>query len=355
MNLKDKIINYAKAIGVDLIGFTSAQPFEEVRQILEDRREAQYLTGFEEEDIELRIDPRKTLQTAKSIIVIGQGYYIDDSQLEVEKPQYYGELARTAWGKDYHLVLHEKLEAIGKLLEIEVAGAEYKAFVDTGPLVDREVAHRAGLGWYGYNSTLINEEYGSWFFIGYMITNVEIKGDMPLKNKECLGCNLCIEHCPSGAIEAPYVFNGNRCLSCLLQKRTDIAEEDRVKLVKRLYGCDVCQTICPHNKGVRASSTKDFVPMGTSHQVDLVKLLNMSNKEFKEAFKDNASGWRGKKVLQRNAIIALVNQGTPEAIQYLTPLLKDPRLDIRQYAEWGIERLKEKKNTSKANTENNNQ
>ncbi len=339
MDLKVKIKEFAKEIGVDLIGFTTADTFEDVREILEKRKELQYFSGFEEAEIELRVNPRRTLNDAKSIIVIGQSYFVDESLVSLDKnnkPVYYGELARTAWGRDYHIVLHEKLNNIAKMLEKEVVNFQYKAFVDTGPLVDRHVAYRAGLGWYGYNSTIINEEYGSWFFIGYMITNVDIQPDKPLENKSCFGCNLCIKNCPSDAIEEPYLFNANKCLSCLLQKKTDIPETERAKLGKRLYGCDVCQTICPHNKNIKKSTTKEFIPVDSSHKVDLVKLLSMSNKEYKEVFGGNASGWRGKKVMQRNAIIALVNEGKADAVKYLIPLLKDERQEIREYAKWGI-------------------
>ncbi|WP_051569282.1 tRNA epoxyqueuosine(34) reductase QueG [Alkaliphilus transvaalensis] len=345
MDLKIKTKTFANELGIDLIGFTTAEPFKDLESILLRRKELEYLSGFEEKELELRIDPRKTLQTAKSIIVIGQSYYTDESELsnhlQGNRPKYYGELARTAWGKDYHLVLQEKLRALGDFLESQVEGFQYKAFVDTGPLVDRHVAYRAGLGWYGHNSTLINEKYGSWFFIGYMITNQEFEPDQPMDN-QCLGCNLCIKNCPAGAIEEGFLLNTNKCLSCQLQKKGNIPEEVRGKLGKSLYGCDICQLVCPHNKGVKNTAVREFIPSDSSHLIDLVALLDMSNKEFKVLFQENASGWRGKKVLQRNAIIALVNQGDTEAIKYLQPLLKDPRPEIREYAEWGIRVLIEK-------------
>ncbi|SDK69123.1 tRNA epoxyqueuosine(34) reductase QueG [Natronincola ferrireducens] len=340
MGLKDRIIQYAKLIDVDLIGFTNAEAFEDIRDILEKRKQAGHLSGFEEEDIELRINPKKTMENAKSIIVIGVSYYLDDEKLQGKKiPKFYGELARTAWGRDYHYVLKEKLERIGDFIKEEREDFQYKSFVDTGPLVDRHVAYRAGLGWYGYNSLLINETYGSWFFIGYMINNLAFQEDKPLENKSCLRCNLCIKHCPKGAIEKPYGFNAQHCISNLLQQKENIDEKDRKLLGKNLYGCDICQGVCPHNRKVKQGSQNHFVPKDLFVKPDLVELLNMSNKRFRETYGETSAGWRGKKILQRNAIVAIVNHGDKEGIAYLLPLLKDPRPEIRKYALWGIYKL----------------
>ncbi|SCY94952.1 tRNA epoxyqueuosine(34) reductase QueG [Alkaliphilus peptidifermentans] len=332
MNLKQDIITFSKTIGVDLIGFTSAEPFEEIRATLEDRKKRNLLSGFEEQDLEKRIDPRRTMANAKSIIVIGQSYYYNS---QYEETKYYGDLARTAWGRDYHLVLAGKLDEISNFINSRVRDFQYKGYVDTGPLVDRHLAYRAGLGWYGHNATLINDVYGSWFFIGYLITNIELESDKPLDTK-CAGCNICIEQCPGGAIEEPYIINAKKCLSNILQQKSDIPIEKRKILGRRLYGCDICQTVCPHNKNAKEMTGEDFIPSILPNKIDLIKLLNISNKEYKELFETNASGWRGKRVLQRNAIIALVNYGDRNIVPHLIKLLKDNRPEIRRYALWGI-------------------
>lgn len=337
LKLKEEIIQYTKAIGIPMVGFTSAEAFEDLRSILEERKKLDYLSGFEEENLELRIDPKKTLPEAKSILVIGVPYYIDENNLpQRHQSKYYGELARTAWGKDYHGILKEKLRSIADFIQKRKEDFSYKIFVDTGPLVDRHVAYRAGLGWYGYNSLLINEEYGSWFFIGYMLMNLALPIDKPLENKVCKGCNLCIEYCPKGAIIEPYKFNAKKCISNILQQKEEIKEEDRKVLGRNLYGCDICQQVCPHNKGLEQNGLTSFYPPGDLYKPDLLKLLTMTNKEFKETYGVTSAGWRGKKVLQRNAIIAIVNHGDKNAIPYLIPLLKDLRPEIRKYAVWGI-------------------
>jgi len=337
MSLKEKIVCYSKEIEIDVIGFTDVEPFEDLKEILLKRKEKGNLSGFEEDDIELRIDPKKTLDSAESIIVIAMSYYIKEETLNYyEKPQFYGELARTAWGQDYHIILKDKLEKLAKFISSEYDGFEYKAFVDTGPLVDRYLANRAGIGFYGYNSAIINKDYGSWIFLGYMITNLPLKKDNLLENISCLGCNLCIKSCPTSAIEGPYDFNANKCLSNTLQQKKEVPENVLPLIDKRIYGCDVCQNVCPHNIDIKEMTTKAFVPDILPHKVDLIPLLKLSNKEYNSLFKENASGWRGKKILQRNAIIAIGNYKSKEAIPYLTPLLNDIRPDIRKITIWAL-------------------
>ena len=337
MDLKEKIIDHSKHIGIDLIGFTDAGPFEDLRQILTERKEQGKLSGFEEKDIELRVDPKKTLQGARSIIVIAMSYYIDKEKLQGdENPRFYGELARIAWGKDYHIVLMDKLEGLAEFIAKEYDGFEYESFVDTGPLVDRYLANRAGIGFYGYNSAIINENFGSWIFLGYMITNIPLEGDKPLTDKNCLGGNLCIEHCPTSAIEGPYEFDANKCLSNILQQRKLVSKEVLPIIGNKIYGCDICQDVCPHNLDIREMTAEEFMPVGLSERADLIRLLQVSNREFNSLFGENAAGWIGKKALQRNAIIALGNSKDKDAIPYLKPLLKDIRPDIRKITIWAL-------------------
>ena len=338
MQLKEEIIQFSKTIGIDLIGFATAEPYHELRPILEERRDKGYLSGFEEEDIELRINPLKTMENAKTIIVIGQAYFIEDTKAQVDSPELYGELARTAWGRDYHIVLREKLQLLADFIKNKEKEFQFKAFVDTGPLVDRYLAYQAGLGWYGLNNGLINKDYGSWFFIGYMLTNLDIQGDAPLE-EQCKECRKCIESCPGNALEEGKSLNAKKCVSYLLQKKEVLTEEEREKLGNRIYGCDVCQSVCPHNRGIKQATIEDFVPKEPSHKIDIEKLLKMTNKEFHQIFSTNAAGWRGKKVLQRNAIVTLGNLGDERAIPILLSLLEDPREDIREYVGWALGRL----------------
>lgn len=332
---------YGKDIGIDLIGFTSAKPFYEIEHILRDRELRGYLSGFEEQDLRKRIEPKKTMEDVETIIAIGMSYYVDDGIYLTEESQYRGVFSRTAWGRDYHQVLMEKLILLMKYIE-EVAGSfQYKLFVDTGPLSDRAIAWRAGLGWFGKNNMLITKEYGSWVFLGYAMINIILEPDEPMRD-ECYGCNACILGCPAGALEEGYRLNAKKCLSYITQTKSSIDKESREKMGDRLYGCDTCQQVCPHNLNVKTSQNKDFYPIASSMKPNLIELLHIDKSQFKESIGKTSAGWRGKNYIRRNSIIALVNTKDRSIVKYLLPLLKDESTMIREYAIWGIMELNPK-------------
>ncbi|MGV8145719.1 MAG: tRNA epoxyqueuosine(34) reductase QueG [Alkaliphilus sp.] len=337
--LKKRIISKAYLLNIDLIGFTTASRFDRLENILNERKKRNYLSEFEEDNLEVRVDPRKTLKTAKSIIVIGQSYYSTSNSCQNAKDwsKLQGDFARISWGKDYHIVLKKKLDELGSYISSEHFKFEFLSFVDTGPLVDRHLAWRAGLGIFGHNNCLINDKFGSWFVIGYMLTNLEIEPDKPKEDNYCINCNVCIRECPTGAIEKPYLINVKKCISHILQSKDNIAEDDRDLLGTQLYGCDRCQSKCPKNFAIAETSLEEFKPR--TKRIELIDLLAMSNKKFKKVFKENSSGWRGKKILQRNAIIALGNHKNIAALPYLLPFLTDDRVEMREYAKWAIERI----------------
>src|SRR5690554_1385642 len=217
MKIKEEIIQIAENMNIDCIGFTSAKDFKDIRPYLRDRAERGFLSGFEEKDIEKRLNPVKIFNKAQSIISIGISYNV-----KWDKPSLknlHGEITKSAWGRDYHKVLHEKMVELMEVIQKEIIPMEYKAFVDTGPLVDRAIAHRAGIGRYGKNGFIINPKYGSWIFIGNILVDKYIEEDKPLEGEICNSCELCIKACPTGAIEGPYLFNAQKCISYLTQKR----------------------------------------------------------------------------------------------------------------------------------------
>ncbi len=335
MKLEDKIRSYGKSIGIDLIGFATTEPFVRIGEAQRARQEKGYLSGFEEQDIAKRTDPLHIMDNAKSMIAIGIGYYHRDESF-VEEP--HGEIARTAWGKDYHDVLREKLLRLMDYIKEIVGNFDYKVFVDTGPLSDREVAYRAGLGWFGKNNMFITKDFGSWVFLGYALTSLLLLADQPME-KECLGCNLCIEACPGGALENGYSMNARKCLSYITQTKEEIDEVVREKMGNAIYGCDVCQNVCPHNAHAPPKSEGDFIPTRRTHRPPIGKLIQMSNKEFKELYKGTAAGWRGKNNLRRNAIIAAGNTQDIRLLPYLTEALGDDSMMIRRYAVWAIHKI----------------
>ncbi|HHX49903.1 MAG TPA: tRNA epoxyqueuosine(34) reductase QueG, partial [Clostridia bacterium] len=208
---------------------------------------------------------------------------------------------------------------------------------DTGPLPERELARRAGLGWMGKNTSLINEVYGSWIFLGGMVINRKLETDSPLE-ADCGECDRCLKACPARALERPYLVNPHRCLSYLTQKKGFLSPDERVLLGNRLYGCDTCQEVCPKNANVKRTCLPDFSP-GGEEKLSLEELLLLTGKDFKNRFGHSAGAWRGKTNLQRNAIIALGNSGDPSGVFSLIPLLDQGSPVLRGHAAWALGRL----------------
>jgi epoxyqueuosine reductase len=339
MDLREYIIDTAYRLGIDIIRFTSTESFEEIREFLVERERMKYETEFEEKDIELRYNPKKLLPNGKTIIVIGLSYNVDNKKNNKKNKEHRikGKLSKSTWGIDYHKVLKEKM----KLLVNEIKKIEefdYKIYVDTGPLIDRIIAKRAGVGWYGKNCSIINDDYGSFIFIGYIITSLNIKEDEPIEEK-CGDCRLCINACPTGAIGEGYKINAKRCISYLTQTKTKIPYELREKMGVKIYGCDTCQIVCPKNKYIKKGKTLDFLPKKTGGYIDLEELLTISNRQFKEKYGHISASWRGKNILKRNAIIAIGNTKNKEYIDILKHQLDDPSPMIREYAAWAILRI----------------
>ena len=326
MTLEEKIYSFEEENTV--IGIGDASPFYDIKPKLE-----QTEIPFVEKDIEKRINPKLIREDAKSIIALGLSYnkvFVGNMD---NKPR--GKMSIGAMGLDYHILIKQKLENIKNTLNIDG-----DIFVDTGPLVDREVAKRCGLGQIGKSSNLINKKIGSIFFIGYIITNIELKPTVSTYEEDlCKDCNKCIRACPSGSILEDG-FDYKMCISYLTQKKQLDSEEEKRLINRQIYGCDICQKVCPYNKDVYREEIYDidmFYP-------NIENLLNMSNKEFENSYKKSACGWRGKKILQRNAIIALANyKYSEEALNILEKMKDDKREDIKSYVLWAIEKLNSKR------------
>lgn len=326
------ILEKSKEINIDICGITNANSLENLREYLINRNENNRNTEFEEKYLEKRLDPKLTLPSCKSIIVCGISYNVDYSQ----RPDYplMGKLSKSSWGMDYHIVLKVKIEKLIEEIK-KIKEFEYKYFVDTGPLIDRELAKKAGIGYYGKNCSIINDDYGSFIFLGYILTDLDLDYSEEIEEK-CGDCDLCLRACPTGALEGAYKLNPKKCISYLTQTKDNIPIELREKMGIKIYGCDTCQSVCPKNKDIKKSHHKEFIPNVTKGYMDLKELLHMSNREFKNKYGHMAGSWRGKTILKRNAIIALGNIKQKENIELLIPQLKDSNPMIRQYAQWAI-------------------
>jgi len=338
--LKRDIIAYSKTIGIDKIGFTTATTFEEMKIRLIQQQELNYQSGFEEKDIEKRVTPSLLMDQPKSIISIALAYPSKMKERVVgKKGARRGIFCRASWGTDYHVVLRDRLTKLEAYIKERVPDAFCKSMVDTGELVDRAVAERAGIGWSGKNCAIITPEFGSYVYLGEMITNLPLEPDTPMED-QCGTCNKCIEVCPTGALVQGGQINAQRCIAFQTQTKGFLAEEFREKIGNRLYGCDTCQTVCPKNKGIDFHHHPEMEPDPEIAKPLLQPLLFISNKEFKEKYGHVSGSWRGKKPIQRNAIIALAHFKETEAIgDLITVMQKDPRPVIRGTAAWALGKI----------------
>ena len=338
--LKQEIIEYSKSIGIDKIGFTTADPFVELKERLRVQQQLNYQSGFEEKDIEKRTDPKRLMPEARSIIAIALAY---PSRLKNkpknEKENRRGLFASVSWGMDYHLVLRERLKKLEAFIKERVPSAVMKSMVDTGELSDRAVAERAGLGFVGKNCSLSTPEFGSYVYLGEMITNLPFPPDEPVL-ESCGSCNKCVEACPTGALVQGGQLNAKKCLAYLTQTKDFLPDEYRELLGNRLYGMDKCQIVCPFNRDKNFYLHEEFEPDPELAMPPLKPLLKMSNRTFKEMFGHLSGSWRGKKPIQRNAILALAHFKDETALDDLMDVAKtDPRPVIRGTAAWAIGKI----------------
>ena len=331
---------YAKSIGVDKIGFTTAAPFMELKNRLKRQQELGYQSGFEESDIELRTEPLRLLDQAESIVSIALAYPSKMPNPPVgKKGARRGMFARASWGVDYHTAVRERLKLLEEWLVARVPDVKFRSMVDTGELVDRAVAERAGIGWSGKNCSIITPEFGSYVYLGELVTNIPFAPSTPIED-ECGDCTLCMDVCPTGALVGPGQLNSQRCIAYLTQTKDFMPEEFRLELGNRIYGCDTCQTVCPKNKGKVNWIHDEMMPEPELVKPLLEPLLTISNKEFKATYGHMSGSWRGKKPIQRNAIIALAHFKEASAVPTLLEvLMKDERPVMRGTAAWALGRI----------------
>ena len=343
MNIHDlqrDFVAYAMSIGVDKIGFTTAAPFTELKNRLRRQQELGYQSGFEESDIQKRTEPLQLLDEAESIVAIAVAYPSRMQNAPIGKRgARRGIFCRASWGVDYHTALRERLKLLSTWLEEHVKGVRIESMVDTGALVDRAVAERAGIGWSGKNCSIITPEFGSYVYLGELITNIPFAPDKPMED-ECGDCRLCLDVCPTGALIQGGQLDAQRCIAFLTQTKGTLPDEFRSHIGNRLYGCDTCQTVCPKNKGKINWIHEEFVPDPELAKPLLTPLLTISNREFKAKFGHVSGSWRGKKPIQRNAILALAHFKEEAAIPDLIALLhKDDRPVIRGTAAWALGKI----------------
>ncbi|GBG94201.1 epoxyqueuosine reductase [Ligilactobacillus salitolerans] len=338
--LKEQIIAASQKIGIDKIGFTTADDFEHLRPSLVAQKAAGHTSGFEHQNLDERLDPALIFDQPRSIIAIALAYPTKLQQRPPKTKYKRGHFARASWGNDYHDILRQKMADLIEQIKV-LAGEQvtFKPMVDTGELIDVAVAQRAGLGFIGKNGLLITEEFGSFVYLGEIITNIEFEPDQP-QESQCGDCTRCIDYCPPGALLGDGRLDAQKCLSYQTQTKGLMDEQYRPLIRNVIYGCDICQMVCPFNRGKNFHFHPEMEPDPDKVSPELVPLLTISNKQFKAEFGPMAGSWRGKKPLQRNALIALANLGDRSAIpEILQVVEQDPRPVIRATGAYALGRL----------------
>ncbi|MBI2553063.1 MAG: tRNA epoxyqueuosine(34) reductase QueG [Candidatus Rokubacteria bacterium] len=281
-----------------------------------------------------RLDPRRLLPGARSVVAVALNYY----QGEPPDGDAWAPVARYAWGRDYHDIMPPPLQRLCEFIR-EAAGPSVRsrAAVDTSAVLERDLAARAGLGWVGKNTNLLHPELGSWFFIGIVLTTADLDGDEPLPDR-CGTCRACLDVCPTEAFVAPYVLDARRCISYLtIEHRGAIPETLREPMGEWVFGCDLCQTVCPWNR--KAPVTSEAALMPEAEPLSLPSLLGMTQAEFRARFRGTPLTRPKRRGLLRNAAVALGNRKDPAAVPALTRALSDPEPLVREHAAWALARI----------------
>ena len=359
------ICEQARGVGFDLCGVAPAEVFPELGQVATwlERGLAGEMNYLHDER---RVDPRSALDGARSVIVVALNYnapqpYSTEQAAVHDEDSPRGWISRYAWGDDYHEVLREKLNALVARMHAHWPEPfDARAYVDTGPVIERVAAKYAGLGWLAKNTCMINEQLGSWLFLGVILTTLELEpsltaGEAPAADL-CGNCTLCLDACPTQAFAAPYVLDARRCISYLtIELRGAIPEELRPKLGNAVIGCDICQDVCPWNRKSPVTQLVAFQPRRIETQSEngatllapeLEWLAALSQEEFSRIFRGSAvkrAKWRG---LVRNACVALGNsciarqsEAHTRVVALLERLVAADDSLLAEHARWALQRL----------------
>jgi epoxyqueuosine reductase len=318
----------ADGLGLDVVGAAPAGPYEETERLIGERRARGLFADmkFTMAQPEVSCHPERLLPGARTVVSAALCYYQPAPEARAGE----GRLPRYTWS-DRYAELREKLDALGRRL-----GREYRVLVDENQHVDREAAARAGVGFYGKNTLLITKRYGSWVVLGTLVTQAEIESTPPLE-LDCGSCTLCVDACPTGALDEPGTLDSTRCLSYWTQSPATIPEEYRAEIGGMVYGCDICQDVCPWNRGIEKRRAGRQLPGDAEPAVSLVEWLEADGEELVTRYDRLYVPRKDPRYLKRNALVALGNTGGPEHAAAVEPFLEDPALG--DYARWARGRL----------------
>jgi epoxyqueuosine reductase len=338
--LEAKLKAQAHALGFELAGVAAATPadgFDRLRDWL-----AHGFAGtmdYMQRHGDARRHPASILPEVRSVLMVGMNYMPPE---EPPSPKV-GKVARYARGADYHDVLRDRLNRLLTWLQGERPGCKGRGVVDTAPLLERDFARRAGLGWFGKNTMLLNKRHGSYFFLGALLVDITLEPDAAHDASHCGTCTACLDACPTAAFPAPGVLDARRCISYLtIELRDPVPEELRAGVGGWVFGCDVCQEVCPWNRKAPPGIEPLLLPRPELEALDPAELLGLSPDDFRRRFRGTALARTKRGGLLRNAALVLGNRGDAAALPALRRALDDAEPLVRDAAAWAIARIEER-------------
>ena len=283
--------------------------------------------------------PNGVLPGTRSVVMVALNYHNEDP------PPGLPRISRYAWGtEDYHSVLRRQLKKLARILQKRSPENRTRVVVDTAPILERDFARQAGIGWFGKNTMLISREIGSWFFLGAILTTAELDFDEPFDAEYCGTCTSCLDACPTDAFPEAGVLDASRCISYLTIERRDksIPESLREGIQNWVFGCDICQEVCPWNRFAPTDSAAEFLPRKDLKTLTLERLLELTEDEFVTTFGGTPLERTGRNAIVRNAAIAAGNQGSPELLLRLNKLKQDESGLVSEAAAWAVARIQDR-------------
>ena len=337
--LTQQIQTRAHELGFELVGITPAdrsQTIQRYRQWIASGYAGKM--GYLERHLPLKEDTRTLLQEAKSVISLAMNYWTLDTPKDLAEDPGRGQISRYAWGDDYHDVIRERLLLLVEFIK-NTAETELKSrvFVDSGPILEREYAQKAKLGWIGKNTNLINWRSGSWYFLSEVLVSIELESETQPLRGSCGTCTKCIEACPTDAIIEPNLLDSRLCISYLtIELKDSIPKELRPEMGNLIFGCDICQEVCPWNSKATPTTEPTFQPRDGNLAPELLTLIDMTQTEFSKRFKGSPIKRAKRKGFLRNVIVAIGNWRSRTAVPALKKVLIDDEPLIRGHAAWAL-------------------
>ena len=342
LTLTQHIHARANKLGFELVGITPAAQSETIaryRQWIENGYAGKM--GYLEKHLPLKADVRQLLAEAKSVISLAMNYYTLDPPKALAEDPAHGQISRYAWGDDYHEVIRQRLSELVDFIK-KTAETELKTrvCVDTAPIIEREYAQKAGIGWIGKNTNLIHWRSGSWYFLAEVLINIDLESDTAPLRGSCGTCTRCIEACPTDAIIEPNLLDSRLCISYLtIELKENIPKALRPKIGNLIFGCDICQEVCPWNSKAVPTDEPAFQPRDGNLTPKLLSLIGMTQQEFSRRFKGSPIKRTKRRGFLRNVLVAIGNWGEPRAVPALKDALADDEPLVRSHAAWALGKI----------------